>query len=175
MSFFTIDPFRELTRMHADMDRMYNAVMGDTDFLPSLEDTEERKHGHKKESQLSTKQAEKPLVLRRLMSWSPRWDIHESPEKVEIQADLPGVRREDVKIEMKNGCLALSGKKEQAKEEKTGDYQVRERSYGSFFRAVRLPENVDESCIKAKFADGVLNVTVPKVERKENVRMITID
>jgi len=93
--------------------------------------------------------------------WTPRLDIFERDGLFVLRADLPGMTKDDVKIEVNDGVLAIEGeRKTDFKEEKGGVYRM-ERAYGTFFRAVPLPEAVKPELVKATFKDGVLEVTVP--------------
>jgi HSP20 family protein len=82
-----------------------------------------------------------------------------------IKAELPEVRKEDVKVTVENGVLTLQGERRQEKEEKGKKFHRVERSYGSFVRSFSLPESVEESGVKAEYKDGVLNLHLPKSEK----------
>ena len=94
-------------------------------------------------------------------------DVRETEKNYHIHAELPGVKKEDVKLDFKDGLLTLSGEKKHEKEEKEENYWRTERSYGSFSRTFRLPEDVKPEDIKAKFDNGVLALDIPKEEKKE--------
>lgn len=94
--------------------------------------------------------------------WSPSVDITETPEEFQIKAELPEVKKEDVKIRVENGMLSISGERKQEKEEQNKKWHRVERSYGSFLRTFTLPENVDESKVRAEFKDGLLTMRLPK-------------
>ena len=95
-------------------------------------------------------------------TWAPRVDISEEDTAVLLTAELPGVSKDDVKVELKDGVLTLSGeKKSEHKEEKNGFYRS-ERVYGSFTRSFTVPETLDAEKIEAEYADGVLRLTLPK-------------
>src|SRR6185295_2330848 len=97
--------------------------------------------------------------------WAPSVDIAETPEAFEIKAELPDVRKEDVKVSVEEGQLRISGERKQEKEEKGKRFHRVERSYGSFMRSFSLPENVDDSRLSAEYKDGVLKVVLPKTEK----------
>jgi HSP20 family protein len=97
--------------------------------------------------------------------WAPSVDIAETPEEFLIKAELPEVKKEDVKVSVENGVLRLAGERKQEKEEKGRKYHRVERSYGSFLRTFTLPDNVDDTKVHAEFKDGVLNVRLPKTEK----------
>lgn len=97
--------------------------------------------------------------------WSPRVDIVETEKEFTIKAEIPEVKKEDVKVTVDNGVLTLRGERKQEKEEKNKKFHRVERYYGSFTRSFTLPDNVDESKIEASFKDGMLNLQVPKTEK----------
>jgi HSP20 family protein len=105
--------------------------------------------------------------------WHPTCDIKESGNELVLHAELPGVNKEDVQIELKDHILTISGEKKFEKKEENEKYLRTERSYGKFTRSVRLPENVTEDQVKASFNNGVLEVTWPK-EQKVEPKKITI-
>jgi HSP20 family protein len=94
--------------------------------------------------------------------WSPKVDIVETDKEYTIKAELPEVNKEDVKVNVENGELTISGERKQEKEEKGKKFHRVERFYGSFMRSFTLPDNVDAANIKASFKDGMLNLTLPK-------------
>lgn len=102
-------------------------------------------------------------------SWVPGIDVFEKDNRLITKIDLPGMKKEDVKVEVTDGHLAISGERRSEAEEKKDNYYRSEREYGSFYRAVPLPDGVKLEDVKATFADGVLEVSVPlpaKVESK---------
>lgn len=96
--------------------------------------------------------------------WAPRSDISETDAAFNITAEIPGLKREDVKIKIEDHVLSIHGEKKQEKEEKGEKFHRIERFYGSFSRSFSLPENVNEDKIEAVFKDGLLTLTVPKIE-----------
>lgn len=103
----------------------------------------------------------------------PRTDVSETEDAYVLEAELPGMRKEDIKVEMKESLLLISGEKRAEEREKTKGYHRIERSYGVFNRAFRLPTSVDESHITARYENGVLRLTVPKREEAK-LRQIEI-
>jgi len=99
--------------------------------------------------------------------WAPSVDIGEEKDAYVIHAELPGVSSEDVKLQMENNVLTLSGEK--TREEKTEDktYHRFERTYGSFQRVFSFPAPVNAEAIEASYRDGVLTIRVPKVPKAE--------
>ena len=96
--------------------------------------------------------------------WAPRVDIAETDAAFEIKAEIPEVNKEDVKVTVYNGVLTIRGERKQEKEESGKKYHRIERHYGSFTRNFTLPDNVDETKIKASFKDGMLNLQIQKTE-----------
>jgi HSP20 family protein len=94
--------------------------------------------------------------------WSPRVDISETDEEFVIKAEIPEVKKEDVNVSMDKGVLTIQGERKQEKEEKGKKFHRVERYYGSFVRSFTLPDNVDETKVKATFKDGMLNIRIPK-------------
>jgi HSP20 family protein len=94
--------------------------------------------------------------------WNPAVDLYEKDDHFVIKAELPGVDRKDIRIDLKDRVLTVSGNRTQEQEVKEENYYRKERSYGKFQRAFRLPTDVDSDKIKAEFKDGVLQVEVPK-------------
>lgn len=94
--------------------------------------------------------------------WSPRVDISETDNEFVVKAEIPEVKKEDVKVSVDNGVLTIQGERKQEKEEKGGKSHRVERYYGSFVRSFTLPDNVDETKVKATFKDGMLNLKIPK-------------
>jgi len=98
-------------------------------------------------------------------AWAPAVDVFEGRDAVKIVAELPGVKAEDVKISLENQTLTLRGEKRQVAEEKTERVHRYERTYGAFERTFALPGTIDADRIEASYAEGLLTVTLPKVER----------
>jgi HSP20 family protein len=97
----------------------------------------------------------------------PAVDIVEKETAFEITAELPGIDEKDVAVEVANGSVTIRGQKQADTEERTKDYYMSERRFGSFVRTFRIPEGVNEDGIEASFAKGVLSVTMPKTEEAQ--------
>lgn len=97
--------------------------------------------------------------------WSPLVDITEDEKEYLIKAELPEVKREDVKLTVQDNVLAISGERRYEKEEKNKKYHRVERAYGNFLRSFTLPEDADGSKVSAEYKDGVLKVHLPKSEK----------
>jgi HSP20 family protein len=94
--------------------------------------------------------------------WSPLVDITEEEKEYLIRAELPDMKKEDVRLTVENGVLTISGERKFEKEEKGRKYHRIERAYGSFVRSFSLPEDADGSKVTADFKDGLLQVHLPK-------------
>jgi HSP20 family protein len=100
-------------------------------------------------------------------SWTPAIDVERENGNLVLRADVPGIKPEEVKIEVKDDILTVSGEHEERKERKDKHYLRRERRYGSFHRSMALPAGVDAKKIKAKTHDGVVEVTIPLPKKPE--------
>ncbi|HUK35590.1 MAG TPA: Hsp20/alpha crystallin family protein, partial [Vicinamibacterales bacterium] len=92
----------------------------------------------------------------------PAVDIQETDNEFILKADLPDVKKDDVKVALENGVLTVEGERKKEKEEKGKRFHRIERAYGKFVRHFTLPTEVDAANVKAEFKDGVLNVQLPK-------------
>ena len=100
-----------------------------------------------------------------ITQWSPLVDISEDDKEYLVKAELPELKKEEVKVTVENGELTISGERKFEKEEKNKKYHRIERSYGSFVRSFTLPESVSGDKVVADFKDGVLKVHLPKDEK----------
>jgi HSP20 family protein len=96
--------------------------------------------------------------------WTPVADISETDQEYVIKAELPEVRKEDVKVTLDNGVITISGERKHQKEHKDANEIRIESFYGTFSRSFSLPENIDAQGIRAETKDGVLRVKIPKTE-----------
>ena len=94
--------------------------------------------------------------------WAPPVDVQETDKEYLIKAELPEVKKEDVKVDVLDGVLTIEGERTQEKEEKGKKFHKVERSYGKFVRQFALPTEVDAAKVQAEFKDGMLNVHLPK-------------
>jgi len=106
------------------------------------------------------------FLSKRGMDWSPRIDISETDNEYKIEAELPGINQKEIDVKIDNNILTIKGKKEDIKEEKEKNYHLRERYYGAFQRSISLPNNIEPEKIKASFENGVLNISVPKSDKR---------
>jgi len=128
------DPFRELEHMQSRLNRFFS----DTPFQRTADDGMS------------------------FSGWSPAVDLQETDKEYLIKADLPDVKKEDVKVELLDGAVTIEGERQQEKEEKGKKFHKIEREYGKFLRRFALPTEVDASKVQAEFKNGVLNVHLPK-------------
>ncbi len=144
-----LSPFRGFMDLQSEMDRMFDEAFGNL-----------TRRGERRRTQ---------------GVWAPAMDMLSEDGDLVIRAELPGVKREDVDISLSNGVLTISGSTKAEREEKSGGYYLRERRSGSFRRSVTLPEGVDESKVKARFEDGVLEVRVQGAAVIEEPKRIQIE
>jgi HSP20 family protein len=103
---------------------------------------------------------------------APALDIAQDDRQIEITAELPGVKEEDIDLSIEEGVLTLAGEKRKERKDEERGYS--ERTYGRFERRLTLPPNIDEERCSADFRDGVLMITIPKVEGKQRGRRIPL-
>lgn len=103
--------------------------------------------------------------------WMPAVDIRETADSLLLVAELPGMTREDVQITLENNVLSIAGERKFEKDVKGESYHRLERAFGSFARSFTLPANVKTDKVEAVFKDGVLTVTLPKVEEAKPRRV----
>ena len=99
--------------------------------------------------------------------WSPQVETFRRGDNLVIRADIPGVKKDDIKLELENDVLTISGERREEHEEKEDGYYRSERSYGHFYRAIPVPEGVNMDKCNATFNDGVLEVTLPAPKGEE--------
>jgi HSP20 family protein len=100
-----------------------------------------------------------------MADWTPSVDISETTAEYVIEAEIPQVKKEDVRVTLEHGVLTVRGMRRQKAEEKGRKYHRVERSYGSFVRSFSLPDAVDDAQVQAVFKDGILTLHLPKSER----------
>ena len=102
--------------------------------------------------------------VRSKTNWSPAVDVKESDNSFTLTADIPGLTKKEVKVNVTDGILSISGERKFEDEKESGNYHYRERRYGSFSRTFNLPETVNEEDISASFKNGILSIELPKHE-----------
>jgi len=141
------DPIGELSSIHERMNRLFGEAFGPS---PAPEEGWTR-------------------------SWEPAVNIYESDDEIVVKAEVPGIERDRVGVEVKDGVLSLRGERKFEREVKEESYHRIERSYGSFQRSFTLPSSVDPDKVRATLRNGVLEVTLRKREqaRPKQVRIST--
>jgi len=129
-------PFREVARLRNEMDRLWDDYFG------------------------PGRRALQPLEE----AWLPAVDVAESPDKITVKAEIPGMEAKDIEISMVGDTLTIKGEKKAEREQKEENYHLVERSYGSFSRAMKLPAMVEADKVEATYKNGVLTVVLPKKE-----------
>ena len=107
-------------------------------------------------------------------TFQPKVSISENEQSFSVNAELPGVKKEEIHVDLEENSLTLSGEKKFKNEEKKENYHLIESSFGAFSRTFYLPDNVNIEKIEAKFEDGILNITIPKMEVKKLSNKIKI-
>ena len=143
--FFT-NPFAMMRRFSEDMDRMFSSAWDDREFGG-----------------------------RELGTWAPPVEVRERDGNLIVNAELPGLNKEDVKVEVTNEGLVIQGERKREHEEERGGIHRSERSYGAFYRLIPLPEGANIEQAKAQFNNGVLEVQVPVPKSQEKTRQIPIE
>jgi HSP20 family protein len=147
----TANPFAIMRRLTEEMDRVFEGFLsfGRSRFgFPSL--PELASHGMGELSRAA---------------WSPPVEMFQRDGQLVVRADLPGLKKEDIKVEVINDILIVRGERKQEQEEKREGFYRSERSYGTFQRAIPLPEGVNTENVTARFQDGVLEITMPAPQR----------
>lgn len=139
----TWDPFREVSSIRDELDRFFDSVFG---RFP-------RERGE--------------------TFWAPPIDIEETEDAIVIRAELPGMNKEDIKVNLSGDTLTISGERKQETEKKGRTYYRIERAYGKFQRTITLPAEVEGEKAKASYKAGVLELVLPKSE-KAKAKEITI-
>lgn len=112
-------------------------------------------------------------ILPEGVSFTPAVEMVETDNEILVTAELPGVSKDQVEVQLEDNVLTLRGEKQEEREQKEKETYLYERTYGSFRRSFTLPAKVDEGKVKAEFADGVLKIHLPKLE-KTNGKKIEI-
>ena len=136
------EPFRELSSLQTEMNRLFNAAF-------------EGQGGGNGPAR----------------RWTPAMDLLETDEEFVLRADLPGMSESDVSIELEDNVLTVSGERKAEREDKREGFYRMERAYGSFSRSLTLPKGIDPEAVSAAFDRGVLEVRVPKPEQRKPRRI----
>lgn len=139
-TFDTWDPFEEMERMQTRINRLFRESLGRTMLGSGLG------------------------FPRHTMQFEPDMDVSETATHYIIKADLPGLEKDKINIDIKNGYLTLSGERKIEREEDAQGFYKRERSYGSFSRSVPLPSDANAEDVTADYSEGVITITIGKLE-----------
>ena len=108
-------------------------------------------------------------------AWTPPVEVSQQGDKIVVRADLPGLRKEDIDVEVNDGVLTISGERKEEREENRDGFYRSERSYGQFYRAIPLPDGASSEQVDAKFNDGVLEITLDApVQQQSKAKRIQI-
>ena len=131
------DPFRDLRQMEDTMNRLWRRF-GDS-----------------------------PIYREGAEDWNILIDVIQKEDEIEVKASIPGISPDDIDVSIEDNVLTMRAEKTEETEDKDTSYLVRERRFGSFYRALRLPETVDADKIESHYENGVLTITMPKAEEKK--------
>ncbi|MCM3902472.1 MAG: Hsp20/alpha crystallin family protein [Pyrinomonadaceae bacterium] len=149
-------PFGFMRRFATDMERLFDEFEGFR--IPSL---------FGREFFPFTREFER-------VGWVPEVEVLQENDQFKVRVDLPGLKKDDVKVELTENILTISGERKEEKAEKREGYYRSERSYGSFYRQIPLPEGAKTDTATAEFTDGVLQVTMQAPEREPLARRLEI-
>jgi len=145
---WTGSPFSFMRRFSEQMDRLFDDFGFGRSFGPSLG----REFGR--------------LAGLESSLWSPQVEVFEHGNQLIVRADLPGLTKDDIDVDITDDSIVIRGERRQEKEENEEGYYRSERSYGSFYREIPLPEGVNANAANANFRNGVLEITMPAPERQ---------
>ncbi|NPA52632.1 MAG: Hsp20/alpha crystallin family protein [Aquificae bacterium] len=106
-----------------------------------------------------------------LVAWSPRVDVYEQDNNIIIEAEIPGAKKEDIEVKIKDNAVIIRGEVKKEEEKKEGNYYKKERFYGTFERIIPLPTEVKAEEAKAEFKDGILKLILPKANQEHEVKI----
>jgi HSP20 family protein len=133
------DPFRDFLRMHEDRDRAFASL-----WRMGIGD------------------------LIPAGAWVPSIEVYENKNNIIVEAELPGVTKDNVSLNLTDDALSIEGERKDEREKKGEHYLLREATYGSFHRVIPLSQAVDGAKVKAEYKDGILKVTLPKAEETKS-------
>lgn len=106
--------------------------------------------------------------------FTPTCDVYEKDDKIVVKSQIPGVKPEEVDIEVREDSVVIKGERKEEKEVKKEDYYRRESAYGSFYRTIPLPQPVKSEDAQAEFEDGILTITIPKLTPTKKVKVVKV-
>lgn len=142
MALVKFNPVRDLLDIEREFNRMFN-TLGSRFGVAKKEDVDEEYEN---------------------AVWMPLTDIYEDNDNYYLKVDLPGIKKDDVKISYADGTLTISGERTEEKETKDKKFHRIERSFGKYYRSFNIPKEIKEDKINAEFKDGQLSVTIPKAD-----------
>lgn len=138
---FAISPLRELARLENEINRLFKELV-----------PEEK-------------------VETQVVAWSPRVDVYEKDNNIVIEAEIPGAKKEDIEVKVKDNAVVVKGEVKREEEKKEENYYRSERFYGKFERVLPLPTDVKVEEAKATFENGILKLTIPKATQEKEVKV----
>ena len=139
------DPARELDTLQSDVNRLFDSFFG--------------------------RRGEAGGAAQARRRWVPAMDLVETDDSLVLRADLPGLERKDIEVEVKDGVLTVAGERRAEHEDKREGFHRVERSFGRFSRSLELPKGVDPDAVSAEFHNGVLEVRVPKPAERQPTKI----
>ncbi len=139
---FVWNPFRELARIEQELNKVFS------ELVPS---------GRTEVAQVQT--------------WTPRVDVYEKDNKIVIEAEIPGARKEDIEVKIRDNAVVIKGEVKKEEEKKEENYYRSERFYGVFERVIPLPTEVKAEEAKASFENGILKLEIPKATAEKEVKV----
>ncbi len=140
---FTWNPFRELARIEHELNKIFNELVPQTVKGEVVE----------------------------VRTWNPRVDIYEKDNNLVIEAEIPGAKKEDIEVKIKDNSVIIRGEVKKEEEKKDENYYRSERFYGKFERVIPLPVEVKAEDAKATIEDGILRLEIPKVTTEKEVKI----
>ncbi len=135
------NPFKELARIENELNKLFS------EFIPTARETSE------------------------IVVWAPRVDVYEQDNNLVIEAEIPGAKKEDIEVKIKDNAVVIRGEVKKEEEKKEENYFRKERFYGTFERVVPLPVEVKAEEAKAEFKDGVLKLVIPKATQEQEIKI----
>jgi len=162
---FLSNPYGFARAMNQEMDRLFSGGPADVSAYSQGATT-----AGKDSRALDVSRGARAGIAR----WSPQVEVRQTGNQLTVCADLPGLTAKDIDIQVDDGILTISGERQSSSEDKQEGYYRSERSYGSFSRSIALPDGVNEDQVRAKFNNGVLEVTIPVPEQRQRGRRVEI-
>jgi HSP20 family protein len=144
--FFSLSPFTVMRRLSEEMDRAFSGIWSRPGSMDVASST-----------------------------WAPAVDVTERDGKLVVSADLPGLHKDEVKVEVTDENLIIHGERKREEEERREGFHRTERRYGSFYRVIPLPQGANADQARAQFKDGVLEVSIPVPQEQRRSRQIQIE